>query len=89
LIIFINPQKLNCDFVSHKVNNCRHDIIDFANSGMNGMKNTKEEFNHVFSIHDDYEKYINENSLENGKVDVAFQFISKIYRDCLEKKGFI
>ena len=80
---------LKNDFISHKVNTWRHDILDFANSCMNGRKHTKEEFDHIFSVHDDYERYLSRNSLENVQVNIAFSFIADEYRKCLENRNFL
>ena len=77
------------DFQDHKVESQRYEILDFANSCMNNKKHTKEEFDHIISVHDSYEKYLEQKSLKNGQVKVAYEYIEKIYVRCIEKNSFL
>ncbi len=81
--------ELKQDFQDHKVESQRYEILDFANSCMNGRKHTKEEFDHIISVHDKYDQYIDKNELKNGQVDVAYRYIENIYARCLEKNNFL
>lgn len=81
--------KIEKDLQEHKVESWRREILDFANSCMNRRRHTKEEFDNFFKNHDDYEKYIKENELENGCVDMAFKYVTKIYLHCMETNDFL
>lgn len=81
--------KIEKDLQEHKVESWRREILDFANSCMNHKRHTKEEFDNFFKNHDDYEKYISENKLENGCVNVAFKYVEKIYLHCMETNDFM
>lgn len=81
--------KIEKDLQEHKVESWRREILDFANSCMNHTRHTKEEFDNFFKNHDDYEKYISENKLENGCVNVAFKYVEKIYLHCMETNDFM
>jgi len=87
--LIIEVQLLKKDFETHKIESQRYEILDFANSCMNSRKHTKEEFDHIVNVHDDYEKYINENNLSNGQVDIAFSFVKKINQKCMEENDFL
>ncbi len=80
---------LKSDLQEHKVESQRRDILDFADELIQGQKKTKENFNNIISLHDKYEKYINENGIENGQVDLAFLFISEKYKECQIDNGFL
>lgn len=82
-------EKLAKDFETHKVDSQRTEILDFANSAMNRRKHTKEEFDHIIKVHDDYLEYVRERKLENGQVKLAYEYIEKIYQRCLEKNSFL
>ena len=82
-------EKLAKDFETHKVDSQRTEILDFANSAMNRRKHTKEEFDHIIKVHDDYLQYVRERNLENGQVKLAYEYIEKIYQRCLEKNSFL
>lgn len=81
--------KLAKDFESHKVDSWRSEILEFANSCMNRRKHTKEEFDHIISVHDDYAEYVKTNKIENGQVDLAYEYIEKLYQRCLGKNSFL
>lgn len=81
--------KLAKDFEAHKVDSWRSEILEFANSCMNRRKHTKEEFDHIISVHDDYAEYVKVNKIENGQVTLAYEYIEKLYQRCLEKNNFL
>lgn len=76
------------DLQDHKVESWRRDILDFANSIMLGKKRTKEDFDNIINLHTKYEKYIIERKLCNGQVDLAFEYISNTYYDCIKTNDF-
>jgi hypothetical protein len=76
------------DLQNHKVESWRRDILDFANSLMLGKRRTKEDFDNIISLHDKYEKYIEERKIENGQITLAFDYISKKYQECRDSNGF-
>ena len=55
---------------------------------MNHRRHTKEQFDHVIEILDRYDKYITENKLTNGQVDVAHEYILEIYKQCIRENDF-
>lgn len=81
--------KIEKDLQQHKVESWRRDILDFANDCINRKRHTKEEFDNFFETHRNYETYIKENKLENGRVDVAYEYVKKIYIRCCEKNDFL
>jgi len=76
------------DLQDHKVESWRRDILNFADSLSMGKLKTKENFIYIISLHDSYEKYINERGILNGQINVAFEYISKKYNECLENNSF-
>lgn len=80
---------LQKDLTAHKIDSWRNEILTFANSCMNQTKHTKEEFDHIIEIHDNYQTYLEENNIENGRVKADFGYIEKIYMHCCEKNSFL
>lgn len=72
-----------------ELNDMRSAILDFSNSCMNERKHTKEEFEHVIDLHTQYEEIISEKGLKNGRVDLAFRYISELYTKCLNENSFL
>ena len=81
--------KLQKDFQDHKIDSWRREILDFANSCINHRRHTKEEFDHILDISAKYSKYIADNKLTNGQVDVAEEYIKEIYKTCMHENDFI
>lgn len=76
------------DLQNHKIEGQRRDILNFADKlRVNGSRR-KEEFDFIIDLHDEYEKYLKENNLDNGKVDLAFEYISKKYQECMNNNSF-
>lgn len=70
-----------------QIERMRWEILDFSSALSNGKRYCKEQFDHVIEQYDKYEKILEENDLENGKVDESIKFIKEIYNDKL-KTGF-
>ena len=79
---------LQKEFTEFKVDAWRTEILDFSDTCMNHQRHTKEQFDHVIDILDKYEKYITENKLKNGQVDVAHEYILEIYKQCMRDNDF-
>mgnify|MGYP001199966206 CR=1 FL=1 len=76
------------DLQNHTVESMRRDILTFADRLRINENKSKEEFDYIIELHDRYEKYLEDNNLENGKVELAFDYISKKYRECMENNSF-
>ena len=76
------------DLQNHKVESWRRDILNFADSISYGKCKSKEQYLYIVSLHDNYEKYIDERGLTNGQIDTAYAYIQKKYTECLENNNF-
>lgn len=72
-----------------EINETRSAILDFANSCMNERRHTKDEFDHIVDLHTEYEKTISEKGMKNGRVDLAFKYISELYLKCQNEDSFL
>lgn len=81
--------ELSYEFKGHIVESQRSEILAFANQEMRGQKHTKEEFDRIIKIHDDYKIYIKTNNMENGQVDAAYKYIKDIYYEYLRENNFL
>lgn len=80
-------QNLTKMFLKKEIDDKRWEILDFSNSVANGKKCNKEQYDHVFEVYQDYEKILEENDMENGRVDMSMAFIRKKYAEKMEN-GF-
>lgn len=76
------------DLQNHIVESQRRDILNFADKLRFNSTRSKEEYDYIINLYDKYEKYLKENNLDNGKVDLAFEYITKKYRECMENNSF-
>lgn len=74
---------------NHVAESMRRDILDFQNACLNKRKHTKEEFTYIYRLCDKYERYIEDNDLDNSEAEEAIHYIRTVYRDCLESGAFI
>ena len=77
------------DLQEHKVDDWRNRILKFENSQRSRRKHTKEEFTQVIKICNKYERYIEENKLENGECELAMKYIEKEFERCKEEHDFL
>lgn len=80
--------QLQKEFTDHKVDSWRMEILEFSNGCINHKRHTKEEFDHIIDVCTKYDKYIKDNKLSNGQVDVAHEYIVEIYKECMRTNDF-
>lgn len=78
------------DILELIIENKRNTIIDFA-ARVSNTDNlfTREQFNRVMKIYNDYEDIITKNGMTNGEVDIAYRIITEAYEECLRSNTFI
>lgn len=74
----IHKQLLN-----KEIEDIRWEILDFASALSNKRKYSKEQFEHVISTYEKYEKMIEEHGMTNGLVSSSIEVIKEKYKDCL------
>lgn len=82
-------QELRKNFNSHEIDQIRWNILDFSNSCMQGRRHTKEEFDHVIKDYEKYEDIIRKEGLKNGQIDMAYEIIQDIYKECIRNDDFL
>lgn len=71
-----------------EINDMRSAILDFQNS-CTVRRHTREEFEHIIDLHSQYEQIIKEKHIENGRINLAFEYISRLYEQSLEEDSFL
>lgn len=77
--------EIKSQLLSENIESKRKTILDFCSSLSNDQPQNQEAFNYVFKIHEEYEKLLKANNLENGQIDESMKFISHKYQELLEK----
>lgn len=82
--------KNNRDTLSLLVDSKRNSIINFASFVINGKTPvTREQFNRIFKLYEEYEEIIKSNGMTNGEVDIAYRIISESYETHMRNHTFI
>lgn len=82
--------KNNQDTLSLLIDSKRNTIINFASKCIdNKSPATREEFNRVLRLYNEYEKIIEENGLTNGEVDIAVRIIKESYENRMKTHSFV
>lgn len=67
------------EMLLEKIDNIRWTIIDFSNSLRGGKTYDLEAYNHIIDLDSKYEKMLQENKMENGRVTMAMKLIRERY----------
>lgn len=82
--------KNNSDTLSILIDSKRNSIISFASLVIEESKPvTKEQFNRIFKLYEEYESIIKANGMTNGEVDIAIRIIREAYESHLRNQSFI
>ena len=83
-------RELNATMISMLIESKRNTIINFASRVIDpACIVTREEFNRVFKIYEEYEQMIEQNGLTNGEVDIAIRIIREAYEERLRSHSFV
>lgn len=83
-------RELNATILSMLIESKRNTIISFASRVIDpACIVTREEFNRVFKIYEEYELMIEKNGLTNGEVDIAIRIIREAYEERLRSHSFV
>lgn len=80
-------EKLTKMFIDKEIDDQRWEILDFASALSSGRRYSKEQFAHVFTIFEKYEKILETHGLNNGQVTASMEVINAVYKEML-LKGF-
>ena len=82
--------KNNADTLSLLIDSKRNSIINFASCVIDEKTPiTREQFNRIFKLYNEYETIINNNNLVNGEVDIAYRIIKESYENHMKNHTFI
>lgn len=80
----------NRDTLSLLIDSKRNAIINFATCVIdNECSVTREQFNRIFKIYEEYENIIKENGLTNGEIDIAYRIITESYENHMRNHTFV
>lgn len=67
----------------------RWEVLDFANACRNSIRHTRDEFQHIITLHDKYEALLKKTGDTNGVFDAEYDYILQLYRERQEKNDFL
>ena len=67
----------------------RWEILDFATSCRNGIRHTKDQFQHIITLNDKYKRLLEKTSDTNGVFEAEYAYIKKLYAERQEKNDFL
>ena len=72
------------------INTNRNRIIDFASKVINENGTfSREEFNRIFKVYNEYEAILEKYNKTNGEVDIAYRIIEEAYENNMLNHSFI
>lgn len=77
------------DVDKQRMSTIRSLVLDFSNSCLNGVRHTKEEFDHILAENQNYEVLVEKYGVSNDVYTEAYAYILRIYRDCLDGHKFL
>lgn len=73
----------------NEIDRIRWEILDFANSCRQGKKHTLDEFDHIIELNQKYHRILERRNLKNGKIDLEYNYIIGIYKECQRENSFL
>ncbi|MBR5535740.1 MAG: hypothetical protein IKU60_03740 [Clostridia bacterium] len=73
----------------NEIKRIRAEIFAFADSCRLGTHHTKDNFEHIFEIHDDYDNLLDKHQMINGRVTSEFEYIKAVYLECMKGNKLI
>ena len=70
-----------------RIKDCRWEILSFASS-LPEKEWAKDDYEHIYDIHDEYDELLNKHNLENGHTTRAMHKITKHYQKHIDNEDF-
>ena len=67
----------------------RWEVLDFANTCRNGIRHTKDEFQHIITLNAKYKALLKKTDDSNGVFDAEYEYILRLYRERQERNDFL
>lgn len=74
-----NLKRKEMEDTKREIESIRWNILDFANAIRNGRKYDIEAYNHIVDVYSSYERLLQENGMENGRVTMAMNLVNEKY----------
>lgn len=73
----------------NEMDRIRWEIFDFANECRNGVRHTKDEFQHIIDLNTKYHNLLDKYGEENGVFDAEYAYIFDLYKKCQRENSFL
>ena len=87
--IITRVEKIEKEVMENEKDRIRKEVLDFSNSCRNGIKHTEDEFKHIVTLDQKYQKLLKATGDENGVYELEYEYIKKLYAKRLEKNDFL
>ena len=64
-----------------EIKRMRREILNFSDELRSGRTTSKESMDDILEMYDDYEQYIHDHHLTNGRMDMAIAYIKDYYQN--------
>lgn len=71
----------------NRIKDLRSKILDFSNS-LSQNERDKEDYDEIYSLHEEYDELLEKHGLTNGKMDRAMRNIDRHYEEQERVEGF-
>ena len=67
----------------------RWQILGFANSCKNGVRHTKEEWEHLITQLNSYEEFVKKHGIKNDMITIETEYLRETYKERLRKRDWL
>lgn len=75
--------------LSDEKDRIRYEVLSFSTSCRNGVRHTREEFQHIISLKDKYENLLRITNDKNGVFEEEYKYIIDLYRKTSIENDFL
>lgn len=72
-----------------RIENMRKTLLNFASEVGDGRRYTKEQFDEIFSLYEDYECLLKEHGMTNGRINISMEIVREQYKKNIINHGFL
>ena len=82
-------EEMREDIDENEKDRIRWEVLAFASSCRNGIKHSRDEFQHIITLNDKYHELLKKTNDKNGVFTTEYEWIHKLYEERLEKNDFL
>lgn len=81
--------QISLEQAENEVDKIRNEMLKFGRECRKDEKHTRQQFDYIISLYTKYGHLVDKYHIDNGVLELEYQYIERIYKKCQDKDMFL